>query len=77
MTTRVVKTTTSFMTRSSTAFKSALASFLHQLPGRVDIVISVANARHTLVDIVVANPTRCSLMERATRQDLVAATDAD
>ena len=32
---------------------------------------------HTLVDIVVANPTRRDLVERAARQDLVTATDAE
>ena len=45
--------------------------------GRVDIVISDAAVGHTLVDIVVADPTRCDLVERAARQDLVAATDAE
>ena len=43
---------------------------------RVDIVISDAAVGHTLVDIVVADPTRRDLVERTTRQDLVAATDA-
>ena len=33
--------------------------------------------RHTLVDIVVADPTRRDLVERAARHDLVAATDAE
>ena len=45
--------------------------------GRVDIVISDAAAGHTLVDIVVADPTRRDLVERAARHDLVAATDAE
>ena len=45
--------------------------------GRVDIVISDAAVGHTLVDIVVANPTRRDLVERAARHDLVAATDAE
>ena len=45
--------------------------------GRVDIVISDAAVGHTLVDIVVADPTRRDLVERAARQDLVAATDAE
>ena len=40
--------------------------------GRVDIEISDAAAGHTLVDIVVADPTRRDLVERAARQDLVA-----
>ena len=44
---------------------------------RVDIVISDAAVRHTLVDIVVAHPTRRDLVERAARHDLVAATDAE
>ena len=42
----------------------------------MDILISDAKAGHTLVDIVVADPTRRDLVERAARQDLVAATDA-
>ena len=45
--------------------------------GRVDIVISDAAARQFLVDIVVADPTRGDLVERAVKQDLVAATDAE
>ena len=45
--------------------------------GRVNIVISDAAGGHTLVDIVVADPTRRDLVERAARQDLVAATDAE
>ena len=45
--------------------------------GRVDIVISDAAVGHTLVDIVVADPTRQDLVERAARHDLVAATDAE
>ena len=43
----------------------------------MDIVIPDAAAGHTLVDIVVADPTRRDLEERAARQDLVAATDAE
>ena len=43
----------------------------------MDIVISDAAVGHTLVDIVVANPTRRDLVERVARQDLVAATNAD
>ena len=39
--------------------------------GRVDIVISDASVRHTLVDIVIACPIRRDLMERAAKQDLV------
>ena len=39
-------------------------------------MISDGAAGHTLVDIVVANPTRRDLVEHAPRQDLVAATDA-
>ena len=45
--------------------------------GRVDIVISDAAVEHTLVDIVVADSTRRDLVERATRQDLAAAKDAE
>ena len=45
--------------------------------GRVDIVIPDAAVGHTLVDIVVADPTRRDLVERAARNDLVAATDAE
>ena len=41
---------------------------------RVDIVISNAAVGHTLVDIVVTYPSRRDLVERAARQDLVAAT---
>ena len=44
---------------------------------RVDIVISDAAVGHTLVDIVVADPTRRDLVERAARHDLVAATHAE
>ena len=44
--------------------------------GRVDIVISDDAAEHTLVDIVVADPTRRDLVERAARPYLVAATYA-
>ena len=45
--------------------------------GRVDIVVSDVTLGHTLVDIVVAYPTRRNLVERAARHDLVAATDAE
>ena len=45
--------------------------------GRVDTVISDAAVGHTLVDIVVINPTRRDFVERAAKQDLVAATDAE
>ena len=44
---------------------------------RVEIVISDAAVGHTLVDIVVVDPTRRDLVERATRLDLVTATDAE
>ena len=40
-------------------------------------MISDAAMGHTLVDIVVADPTRRDLLERAARQDLVAATNAE
>ena len=40
-------------------------------------MISDAAVGHTLVDIVVADPTRRHLVERAARYDLVAATDAE
>ena len=42
-----------------------------------DVVISDAAVGHTLVDIVVANPTRHDLVEHAARQDLVGATAAE
>ena len=45
--------------------------------GRVDIVISDAAVGHTLVDVVVADPTRRDLVEHAARHDLVATTDAE
>ena len=45
--------------------------------GRVHIVISDAEVGHTLVNIVVADPTSRDLVERAARHDLVAATDAE
>ena len=45
-------------------------------PG-IYIVILDATVGHTLVDIVVANPTRRDLVERVARHDLVAATDAE
>ena len=44
--------------------------------GRVDIVISDAAVGRTLVDIVVADPTRRDLVERAARHDLVAPINA-
>ena len=44
---------------------------------RVDIVFSDAAAGHTLVDIVVADHTHRDLVERAARQNLVAATDVE
>ena len=40
-------------------------------------MISDAAVGHTLVDIVVADPTRHDLVEHAARHDLVAATDAE
>ena len=45
--------------------------------GRVDIAISDATVGQTLVDIVVADPTRRYLVERAAIHDLVAATYAE
>ena len=45
--------------------------------GRIGIVISDGAVGHTLVDIVVADPTRHDLVERDARQDLVGATDAE
>ena len=45
--------------------------------GRVDVVISDAAVGHTLVDIVVADPTRRELVKRAARKDLVTATHAE
>ena len=44
--------------------------------GRVDISISDVAVGHTLVDIVVADPTCRDLVERAVGQDLVVATHA-
>ena len=44
---------------------------------RVDIMILGAAVGHTLVDVVVVDLTRRDLVERAARQDLVAATDAE
>ena len=38
--------------------------------------MSDAAAGHTLIDIVVADPTRGDLVERAARKDMVAATNA-
>ena len=40
-------------------------------------MISDGAVGHTLVDIVVAYPTRRDLVERAARHDIVAATDAE
>ena len=40
-------------------------------------MISDAAVGHTLVDIVVVDPTRRDLVERAARHDLVAATDVE
>ena len=61
--------------RERTGFLPSLASRGRE--GRVDIVISETAVGHTLVDIVVADPTRRDLVERTTRHDLVAATDAE
>ena len=73
--------TTSFVSCASTRIGSALTSFLQSAlggrGGRVDIVTSNAAVGHTLVDIIVAEPTRRDLVERAARQDLVAATHAE
>ena len=44
--------------------------------GRVNIVISEAAVGHSLIDIVVADPTHRDLVERVARHDLVAARDA-
>ena len=61
--------TTSFVSRASTRVGSPLASFLHRLSrgrgGRVDIMILNAAVGHTLVDIVVVDPIRRDLVERA------------
>ena len=43
----------------------------------MDVVISDAAVGHTLVDIIVADPTRRDLVERAVRHDLVATTHAE
>ena len=43
----------------------------------MDIVISDAAVGHTLIDIVVANPSRRDLVERAATQALVSATNAE
>ena len=40
-------------------------------------MISDAAVGHTLVDVVVADSTRRDLVERAAREDLVAATNAE
>ena len=41
----------------------------------MDVVISDVAVGHTLVDIVVADPTRRELVERSARHDLVAAQE--
>ena len=43
----------------------------------MDIVISDAAVGHTLIDIVIADPTRGDFVDRAARMDLVAATEAE
>ena len=45
--------------------------------GRVDIVIPDAAVGHTLVDVVVVDPTRRDLVERVAKRDVVAGTDAE
>ena len=82
MTLCAMRFTTSFVSRTSTHIGSALASFLPSSApggrgGRVDIVISDAAVGHTLVDVVVADPTCRDSVERAARHDLIAATDAE
>ena len=73
--------TTSFVSCANTHIGSGPTPFLHRLPkgreGRVNIVISDAAVGHTLIDIVVAHPTRRDLVERTARHDLVHATDAE
>ena len=54
-----------------------LSSTLGGRGGRVDIVISEVAVGQTLVDIVVANPTRHDLVERVGREDPVAVTNAE
>ena len=71
-----MRVTTSFVSRANTCIGSALASFVHRHLEAAEGVYSDAipdvAAGHTLVDIVIANPTRRDLVERAARQDLVA-----
>ena len=43
----------------------------------MDIVISDAAAGHTLIDIVIVDPTRGDFVARAARMDLVAVTEAE
>ena len=43
----------------------------------MDIVISDATARHTLIDIVIADSTRGDFVARAAQMNLVAATEAE
>ena len=45
--------------------------------GHIDIVKSDATAGHTLIDIMVLDPTRRNLVERTACIDLVAATNAE
>ena len=61
--------------RERTSFLPSLAP--RGCGGRVDIVILDAAVGHTLVDIVVEDPTRCDLVERAARQDLIVAIGAE
>lgn len=58
------------------------SDFLHSFAprgrgGRVNIMISDVAAIDTLINIVVANPTCRDLVERASRIDLVVATNAE
>ena len=73
--------TTSLVSYASTRIGGTLASFLHRLLGgrgiRAHIVISDAAVGHTLVDIVVNDPSRRHLVESAARQDLSTATHAE
>ena len=64
-----------YVHRECTGFLPSSAS--KGCTGRVYIVILDAAVGHTLVDIVVADPTRQDLVERAAIHDLVAATDAE
>ena len=66
--------TISFVSRTSTRITRAPAPFLHRLlegaeggGGCVGIVISDAAVGHTSVDILVVDPTRRDLVERAAR----------